>query len=182
MLLLSPSDWPDLQTMLSTLSGQIPDLVALATAFSYIAGLFFMLRATYVLKEYGELRTMMSSQTSLVKPMTLYIIAVLFLFFPTTYHYAMETFFGQYNATPYGYSSVNYQSWHGIISVVVQIIEFLGIIAFMRGLFLMTALAGGQSPQGTIGKGLAHLVGGIMAMNIVGVSYILERTLGITVS
>ncbi|MCW5590368.1 MAG: hypothetical protein KIT27_11995 [Legionellales bacterium] len=181
MALISPSDWPTLQGMLSSIVSNIPDITILISAFSYISGLFFCLRATYALKEYGELRTMMSSQTSLIKPITLYVVGALLLYFPTTYHYAIETFFGQANPTPYEYQSTNYASWDGIISVVIQILEIIGIIAFMRGLFMLSALGGHQSPHGTIGKAFTHIVGGILSMNIVGFSHAIEGTLGITI-
>jgi intracellular multiplication protein IcmC len=57
--------------------------------------------------------------------------------------------------------------WSQLIDVVVIYIQLVGLIAFIRGWFIMAqAGAPGQQP-GSISKGLVHIVGGIVAINFV---------------
>ncbi len=182
MLLTLLVDWPTLQTMLTSIASNIPELNALVTGLAYVAGMYFCLRGVYQLKEYGELRTMMSSQTSIMKPTITLLIAGVLLYLPSMYHIGLQTVFGQADPSPLAYSSENPASWDGIEAVIVQIVQFVGLIAFVRGWFIMSGLSGGHAPHGTFGKGMTHIVGGILAMNIIGFVHVMESTIGMTVS
>ncbi len=182
MLILLPADFPSLQTMMSSLVSNIPELNALITATAYLAGFAFCLKGVYKLKEYGEMRSMMASQTSLFKPMILFLVGGLLMFFPRVYHIGLETFFGQRDPSPLAYQSTDYTSWYGIEGVIVQIVQLIGAIAFVRGVWMISGFSGQQSPQGAFGKAMTHIIGGILAINVVGFADVLKGTIGITVS
>ena len=178
MLALVLVTWPDLQTMLSSLMNNLPPLWALVEAVSYIAGMMFGLKAVYMLKEYGELRTMMSSQTSLMKPMIMFVVSIALCYLPGMYHIALETFYSSQYASPLGYSDSSLGSWQGVITVATNIIQLVGLIAFVRGWVMISHLAQ-HSGQPVFGKAMTHIIGGILAINIVGTAHVLENTLHI---
>lgn len=60
------------------------------------------------------------------------------------------------------------EEWSDLINTVVSYIQLIGLIAFVRGWFILSHSAessGGQ--QGTFSKGLVHIIGGIVAINFV---------------
>lgn len=60
------------------------------------------------------------------------------------------------------------QEWSDLINTIVAYIQLVGLIAFVRGWFILSHSAessGGQ--QGSFSKGLIHIIGGIMAINFV---------------
>ena len=62
-------------------------------------------------------------------------------------------------------------------NAVVIIFQTIGLYAFTRGWILIARAASqGQQPGGT-GKGLMHVFGGVLAVNIVGTVELLKNTL-----
>lgn len=64
-----------------------------------------------------------------------------------------------------------------MVSVGIRIIQFVGLLAIVRGLFILKKHSeGGQ--QATVGRALTHMIGGMLAMNIVGVSNMMAKSFG----
>lgn len=58
------------------------------------------------------------------------------------------------------------QEWEHLIDVVVQFIQFVGLIAFVRGWFILSHIANGSgAQQNSFSKGLIHIIGGIASIN-----------------
>lgn len=156
----------------------------LITGLAYVIGVFFAFKAIYSLKSYGESRTMMSSHASMKEPLVYLLVAGMFIYFPTGLSILLNTTFGSPNIL--GYSPVDSQNptinaLFGSDSVVGQsltiIIQVIGLIAFVRGWVLIARSSSqGQTPGG-LGKGMVHVFGGIVAMNIVLTLEIINNTL-----
>ena len=177
-----PSDIPDLQTMLTSLQNNIPPLRQLVVAISFLCGILFLIRGVYKLKEYGELRTMMSAQTNIFKPSIYLFVGASLLYFPSTYSMSLETFFAQPYPSDLAYNASSADGWQAIISIVTSLIKLIGLIAFVRGWILMSALGGHSAQPGTFGKAMWHLIGGILAINIIGTTNVIDNTLGFVTS
>lgn len=169
---------PDLQTMLINLSSTYPNLWRMATAIAYVMGFSFAMGAIYKLKVYGEARTMMSSHASLKGPIVYLVVAAALIFSPAAYQTLLLTTFGDPNTTPLswggsikGWSQAGTEAMLGLIQVV-------GVIAFIRGWVLMARTAE-QAQPGTFGKAMTHIIGGLLAINIVGTKDILWNSLGL---
>ncbi|MDF1826798.1 MAG: type IV secretion protein IcmC [Legionellaceae bacterium] len=152
----------------------------LITGAAYVVGIAFALKALYSLKIYGEAKTMQSSSTSIKEPLFNMMIAGFLIFFPTGFELMMNTTFGYSNVLAYSDSSLT-QSFFGgnsqLGQAVVIIFQTIGLYAFTRGWVLISRAAGqGQQPGGT-GKGLMHIFGGILAVNIVGTVEVIKNTL-----
>ena len=152
----------------------------LITGAAYLVGIMFALKALYSLKIYGESKTMQSSSTNIKDPLYHLMIAGFLIFFPTGFEVMMNSTFGYSNVLAYSDSNLTSSIFGGnnqLGNAVVIIFQTIGLYAFTRGWILIARAAGqGQQPGGT-GKGLMHVLGGVLAVNIVGTVEILNNTL-----
>lgn len=170
-----PSDWVG---MLENFASQFPDIEELVTAAAYVLGFVFMVRGIYYLKIYGELRTMMSSNASLRPPLTYLLVGVAFLYLPSTIDVVLATVYGSDEVTPISYTSETGGVAYGeALKVFYMFIQLIGYIAFVRGWIIIshTAQQGGRE---TVGKGITHIIGGILAINVIATKDILWNTFG----
>ena len=66
------------------------------------------------------------------------------------------------------------------VTPILGVIQIIGIISFIRGwVMLAKATNPGQQP-GAISKGITHVVGGILAVNIYTFIEVVYQTLGLT--
>lgn len=170
--------------VLQNIANTLEPVEKLITASAYVMGIAFGVKALQTLKVYGESRTMMSSHGSLKEPLIYFLVSAVFLFVPTGLNVVLSTTFGSSNILQY--APINSQNsaiytLFGPGSTVgwslTKIIQVIGLIAFIRGWILIARAAGqGQQPGGT-GKGLMHVFGGILAINIVQTLTIINNTL-----
>jgi len=63
---------------------------------------------------------------------------------------------------------------------VIKVMQVIGVIAVIRGLLFLSK-AGNQGQPGMAGRGITHLIAGILAINIYGTWQVLENSLGFAV-
>ena len=170
--------------ILTNIANNLLPVEKLLTGAAYLMGLSLAFKAIYSLKTYGESRTMMSSNTSIKEPLTYFFVSSVFIYFPTALEIFMNTTFGR--ATPLEYAPINsgngtLDTLFGPDSVVGKplalIIQVIGLVAFIRGWVLIARSASSGQPPGGTGKGMVHVFGGILAMNIVQTLNIINNTL-----
>lgn len=181
LMLMLPSvalaDAPiNVDQMLANLREQIPYLTTFVTAFCFLAGFFFMFKAFYALKQYGEMRTMTSAGTDLRGPISSIVVAACLMFTPSIIDIGLTTVYG--NASIISYEETGTE-WDNLSETIIMIVQFVGGVAFVRGLMIMHKVGTGQQQQVTFAKGLIHLIGGVIALNIVGATHIMFTTLGL---
>ena len=89
----------------------------------------------------------------------------------------MNTTFGTNNIMSYQ-SDTNMFGLNGPAGYsLTLIIRTIGLISFVRGWILIAKSASQGQPPGGTGKGLIHVFGGILAMNIVGTMQIVNNTI-----
>ncbi|MBP9725957.1 MAG: type IV secretion protein IcmC [Gammaproteobacteria bacterium] len=164
----------DIEQMIVNLAKTMPSLLAMFTAGAYVLGFTLVLKGIYKLKEYGEMRTSMSSQTNLWPPLITITVGTILIFFVSGYQIGLQTLFGY--SSPLTYSS-DTSSTDALVSSVVLIMQVVGVIAFIRGLLLLNSAGGHGAQPGSIGKGLTFVVGGLLAINIYGTWEVLVNTL-----
>jgi len=60
------------------------------------------------------------------------------------------------------------QEWSSLINTIVLFIQLIGLIAFVRGWFILASVGSpGGAQQGAFSKGLIHIIGGVIAINFV---------------
>ncbi|MCP3680703.1 MAG: type IV secretion protein IcmC [Gammaproteobacteria bacterium] len=158
-------------------NNSIPGLYKFATSFAFLIGIWFIYRALYELRKYGELRTMMRVDTNLMKPMTLFFAGIVLIYWHAGLDVVMETVFATNSPLSYQEAGVG-GSYDDIMKPLVIIIQFIGFIAFIRGMVLLTSVAEqGSASQGILSKALAHIIGGILAFNIYGTWQVISNTM-----
>ncbi|AAU26550.1 TPA: type IVB secretion system protein IcmC/DotE [Legionella pneumophila] len=171
--------------ILANIANQLEPVQRLITGGAYLIGCAFIFKAIYSLKVYGEARTMMSSNTSIKEPVMYLMVGALLIYFPSLVSSVLQTTFGYSNPLAYsgGVSSGSdtISALFGSGSLVgrplVMIIRVIGLIAFVRGWVLIARSASQGQPPGGTGKGLIHVFGGILAINIVGTVDMINNTL-----
>ncbi|MCK5383928.1 MAG: hypothetical protein KAJ29_00035 [Alphaproteobacteria bacterium] len=91
---------------------------------------------------------------------------------PVTYTWATLQFTG-------GMAPAEIEAIHNVISAVLQFLIVLGMISFVRGLFIMRDVAEGKGNASTM-AGMTHLIGGALAVNMGPLLNSIQETLGIT--
>jgi hypothetical protein len=163
------------QTILVRLTESLPNLMRMVTAIAYVLGFVFVIRGIVKLKHVGESRTMMSQEHSLTQPIILIMIGSLLIYLPSSVHIGMSTFWTEPN--PYGYIEQTDQ-WSQFINICFLVVQFIGTIAFIRGLVILSSL-GHHSGQQNLSRGLTHIIGGIFCINIYQFVQVIMATLGI---
>lgn len=171
-------------SILTNLANNLLPVERLITGGAYLIGCAFLFKAIYTLKVYGEARTMMSSNASIKEPVLYLVVGVMLIYFPTGLSIFMQTSFGYTNVLEYAPISSSNQTLNylfGSSSTVgrplVIIIQVIGLTAFVRGWVLIARSAAQGQPPGGTGKGLMHVFGGMLAVNIVGTLQVLNNTL-----
>ncbi|MBA4695839.1 MAG: type IV secretion protein IcmC [Legionella sp.] len=180
----SVTNWLSNQVdVLNNVAANMWSVQHLITGAAYLMGVGFAFKALYTLKIYGEARTMMSSHTSIKEPVFYFIVAGMLLYFPTGVAIVLNTTFGSSSILEYAAVDSNNQvlstffggpQFGRPLSIIIQTI---GGIAFIRGWMMIARSASQGQPPGGTGKGLMHVFGGILAMNIVATLQIINNTL-----
>lgn len=151
------------QTVIENISAAIPNFMRMVSAIAYVMGMYFVFLGVVKLRAYGEARTMMSQEHSLKGPLIYLTVGAFLIYLPTSVQVGMSTFWTAPN--PYGYLQEEDQ-WTQFINDCFLIVQFVGIVAFIRGLVIMTQLAGHGGQPGIFAKGMTHIIGGIFCVNI----------------
>lgn len=154
----------NIASMIENLSKTVPQLMMLVTAFAYVMGFYFIIHGIVLLKKYGEQRTMMSSEGSLKGPIIWITVGAAMIYLPSSVQSGLGTFWTE--PTPYAYIDDQPNQWSQLINACFMIVQLIGTIAFIRGLILFTHMGGQGGQQGTFGKALTHIIGGIMLIDI----------------
>ncbi len=164
------------EDILANIATSLVPIEKMLTGAAYLIGLAFAIKALMTLKTHGEQRSSMSG-TGNIKEAGMYLfVASMLLYYPTAFQALMNSTFGYETVLSYDSSGSTWLS-SATGSTLTSIIQIVGLIAFIRGwLLIARSSAQGQSPGG-MGKGLMHVFGGILGMNVVGTLQVFYNTL-----
>ncbi|MEE9452433.1 MAG: type IV secretion protein IcmC [Gammaproteobacteria bacterium] len=171
----------DITQMLISLGESIDPIERLVRAFAYVIGVSFILKAIYHLKVYGEARAMSATQGGGMKePLSYLFVGALFVYLPSMLEMMMLTVFGTEGVTPLSYQT-NSRTTTQFAYAALRLMQLIGWISFIRGwMILAKSSSQGASSQGIrFGKGISHVVAGLLAINIVGTTNMIGSTLGL---
>ncbi len=167
---------PSLENVIINVGRSLPALWKLVTGAGYLFGFVFVFRGVYMLKTYGESRTMMSSQGNLKGALICLLVGTVLLFSQTIYDSLLLSTFNTTSTSPLQYEHSIKMSADAYFALL-RFIQLIGIISFIRGWVMLTHL-GNAGQQNTFGKSLTHIIGGLLAINIQGTVNILKGTIG----
>lgn len=162
--------------MVKNFTTQLPNLMRLVTAVAYVMGMYFVIAGVIKLKHVGEMRMQMSPEHSLKSPIIFLTVGAMLLYLPTSVQVGMSTFWTDPN--PYGYLQEQDQ-WAEFFNNCFMVVQLFGVIAFIRGLIMLTHLGGHGGHPGTLGKAMTHIIGGILCINIYQFVHVIMITFGV---
>lgn len=170
----------DINAMMTTLQKNLPYIVRLIVAMSYVTGIWFIFSALYHLKLYGDARTMMPANSSFAGPLLRIVFGVLLLLFPRFVMISVYSLWGTNSIIEYPEWSSTLEPWKPALDGVIALIRVLGYVAFLKGFVMLSKATNKNSQQqpGMHGKGVLHLLGGVLAINIVGTINIVKHSFG----
>ena len=158
---------PNLAQMMANFTATVPELMRLVTAIAYVLGMVFCIKGVMGLKSFGESRTH-HEQGGAKMPLLALAVGAALLYLPSSVQTAKSTFWDSslpYQLT-YVSSTASAGPWADLITDVFYIVQFVGTIAFIRGLIMLTHLGGHGGHQATLGKALTHMIAGIFCINM----------------
>ncbi len=188
----------DMQTILTNVSNIIMPLTNMLLAISFASGVYMIFNALTQMKKFGNM-SMQAQPGELGGPLMKLIVGTVLIYLPTATDAMTNSFFGDGGgASLFGWGgSTNYQNlgsgatllnygggsdsfgqqWASLANTLVMYIQFLGLLSMLKGWFILSKSAGQGAQPGSVGKGVTHIIGGIVAMNFVGVIGILNNTI-----
>lgn len=170
--------------ILTNIANALVPVQRMITGGAYLLGCAFLFKAIYSLKIYGESKTMASGHTSIKEPVVYLMVGTILIYFPTAFEVFMQSTFGYQNILQYAPINSNgsaldtlFGNGSAVGRPLAIIIQVIGLVAFVRGWVLIARSASQGQPPGGTGKGLVHVFGGILAINIVGTLNMINNTL-----
>jgi len=199
LVLLSENAYAaDIQTVLTNVSKVIVPLTGMVLVISYVCGIYMIFHGISEMRKLTNFMMAQSQSESLSGPILHLVVGAILIWLPTSTDILTNTLFGGTNSifgSGTGLNSINYsaagtgstllsylpgdgvtQQWASIADTLVLYIQFLGLLSFIKGWFLISKSAGAGGQQGNFAKGLTHIIGGIVAINFVGAVEIISNT------
>lgn len=172
-----------LDTAITNLGAAFGDLKQLIVAISYITGAFLVVRGLMMYKIFATQTMASANKGEFAGPLVFIIVGAILIYFPSTLDTSLTTVFGskalQSPADFIGYKSLTkVQQFKTLGDVIVKYIYLIGLIAFLRGWIILAKMGHSGAQPGSVGKGIMHIIGGIMLINIVATMNILAQTFG----
>jgi intracellular multiplication protein IcmC len=179
------SQFIDFNKIMSNFTRNAPKLIAFAVAISYTVGVWFCYASLQELRVLGQMRTMMPMNFMAAGPAMRFFIGLALLYLPTTVSIFMYTVWGHGYGPEYS-SVIEYPAPPGDIFAPVKqgtiaVVRLVGYFSFIRGFIMLSRATRQQAQPGIIGKSMAYIFGGILAINIWETIIIIENTFGFAV-
>lgn len=185
-LLAACSPSQDFNNEMANLAKNLPYVVRLIVAIAYVMGVWFIYSGFYTLKIYGDMRTMMAAQgAGFGGPALKIMIGSCLMMMPGMVKIAINSLWGMGDVTSmeiiaYPNLGTGWQGWAPAIRGVIDVIRVFGYVAFVRGFHMLGKATKYGAQPGLYGKGLWHVCGGVLAINIVGTIDIIRNSFGIS--
>lgn len=167
---------PTLDQVIANISNNIGALMQMVTGLAYILGFYYVIVGVMELKHFGEARTMMSSEHGLKKPLIHIFVGAALIYLPTSIKTGIETLWQQ--PSPLAYVVEKGNAWSELVGNSFMILQFIGVIAFIRGLIKLSHLGGHGGQPGQFGSAMTHIIGGILCINMYDTVKMVLATLG----
>lgn len=153
-------------------------ILLLAGLFCYLAALIVFVQGCLRLARYSEVG---AGGGSLWGAGAAFAVAAVLVSLPGVLEGAGESLFAGLSpggaALGYGERSADFEKLLGAVFAIVQIV---GLVAFVQGLFVLRAASDGQ-PGATVSRAAMHMIGGLLGWHILAVLIGVQKTLGIAV-
>lgn len=167
----------DFNSMLAALQTNMQSVIFLITAVGYVLGFLMVISAIMDLKKIGQTQGMSSTEGTLGGPLLRMTLGIALIYLPSTIDIAASTL-GEDIILTYtpAVSDVFTPARRGALLLV----QAIGYVAFIRGFVTLGNSTKPGAQQGSVGKGIMYIIGGILAINIITTIRIVGNTVGLT--
>ena len=171
----------DFATMLDALQTNAKPVISLVKAVAYVMGFWFIVSAIQELKIIGHMQHGMGASQGggIGKPFARFILGAALIYFPSTIDTAIATLWGTGGIMQYNTGSGG--QFDQIQAGVYALVQAVGYISFVRGAIILSRSTHAGAQQGSVGKGVVHMVGGVLAINIVATIDVIKSSFGFVV-
>ena len=156
-----------------------PGAYALVTAGAYILGLAGVGTGLFRMARMSEGFTKSPSGAGTVM---CFALGAAMFGFPAWLESGGVSLFGtgpRVEALSYG-GGTGAAQYNALMAALFAIVQFVGVVSFLRGWFVLRSAADGWA-RATMGSGVWHIVGGLLAWHVVPVLDAVQSTIGIEV-
>ena len=175
----------DFNTMLNALKENTGPIIRFVVATAFVIGLWLIFSGILELKKAGQ-SSMQQQSSGIGKPLARVMIGVMLLYLPSIIDVGVWTIWGHSALGSEAESLMAYAPDPGdpfapIKGGAIAIVRVVGYVSFVKGFLILSRSTHQGSQPGGAGKGFTHIIGGILAINIVETIRIISSSLGITV-
>ena len=165
------------------LATSFDDLSKLIVAISYVTGIALSVRGIMMYRIFANQTFGSQQRGEIAGPLVFLVVGIILMYFPSTIATANLTMFGVADISStqelLGYSQFDpYSKSFKIKWLILKYLSLVGLIAFLRGWVILSKMGHSGSQPGSVGKGITHIVGGILLINIVQTVQVIAHTLG----
>lgn len=169
---------------ITNLSDSFESLVHLVTGISYIIGIFLIAKGIMSLSVFGRQTMTQAQRGEMSGPMVWIFVGALLMYLPTTLDTSLTTVYGDSEIAAAGdimaYAPVTAgENWEQLSNIIIKYVKLVGLIAFVRGWVILSKMGHSGAQPGSMGKGLTHVIGGVLLINVVETVNILATTFGV---
>lgn len=157
----------------------------LTVAVGFVMGVIMMFRGIAMYRAFGQHITQMSRNGELAGPAVYIVVGACLIYLPSVIDASLMTAF---NVTRTDISELTYTgassgtvNWTQVVELINSYAKLIGLIAFVRGLYLISKSGDPGVQPGTISRGLVHFVAGVLLINIGATYQVIAVTFGLSV-
>ncbi|MCS5708318.1 hypothetical protein CC99x_005305 [Candidatus Berkiella cookevillensis] len=176
----------NLESAFSALTSSFYSLEKMLLVLSYIIGLFLVLRGLMMYRAFANQTYGSAQRGEIAGPMVFLIVGIMLIYLPSTMNASLQTIFGtseigQLSSLASYQSTDSSENWLNLQNIFIKYLKLVGFIAFLRGWIILSKMGHPGAQPGSIGKGITHIFGGVVLINLVDTINILGHTFGIIV-
>jgi hypothetical protein len=165
-------------TLIVKAAENLPSATSFVGAISFITALvLFYLALTKLRDAHSTGQQRATYRESLL----VLLSAIMLINLPEAIATFTASMYGTVSQSPLAYATAQSNPGENMgqktLVAILAFVQFVGLLAFVRGWFVMHNI--GKSSDASLGKALTHIIGGILAINIVDSANITAQSVGI---
>lgn len=171
----------DLQMMMTALNQNLPEIQAMIRGLAFTTGIILFTKVMFKLRRAADYRSMMYQPTELIGPMVGIFISIVLIYAAAFMQLSANTLFDRSQLLSLDFNThAAFSNNQAVATAVFMTLKTVGMIAFIRGwVLLLRATDQGSAGQGLVGKGIMHIISGVLAFHFWWTVQVLAGTFGI---
>lgn len=167
------------QGLLGTFDTNIEPMIKAVGSLTWLIGLVLVITGILSLSKTAKAGGPQQGHSYNGAVMTI-LIGAGCIYLPTLMITMRETMFGsETSPLSYGIQATGFSDQaNKVLYVILHFIQFVGVLSFVRGWLILNKVANGGGQNVSLSKGVIHILGGILAANIVITTNMLSKSFG----